>query len=86
MEPIVTVTRAARIPLAIFLFGSLFGALATLAAVNLTRRERVVVREVATHCPTRVVPSVAPPAVMMFDGARWDYRSFYYQPRTVFIP
>lgn len=85
MEPIVTVSRAARIPLAIFLFGSLFGVLATLAAVNLTRRDRVVFRDVPAHCPTKVVPAMAPPAVMLFDGPRWDYR-YYYQPRAVLIP
>ena len=86
MEPIVPVTRAARIPLAIFLFGSLFGVLATLAAVNLTRRDRVVFREVPTHCPTKVVPALAPPAVMLFDGPHWDHRHLFYQPRAVLIP
>ncbi len=85
MEPIVTVSRAARIPLAIFLFGSLFGVLATLAAVNLTHHDRVVFRDVPTHCPSKVVPVITPPAVMLLDGPRVDYR-YYYQPRAVIIP
>lgn len=85
MEPIVTVSRAARIPLAIFLFGSLFGVLATLAAVNLTRHDRVVFRDVPTHCPARVVPAITPPTVMLLDGSRVDYLH-YYQPRAVVIP
>lgn len=88
MEPIVTVSRAARIPLAIFLFGSLFGVLGTLAAVNLTRRDRVVVRDVPTHCPTRVTAAITPP-VMLFGTPNvawgWGYHD-HQRPRVYVTP